>query len=186
MKKSLKNLTRTWMKLVAVVWMVIGLVACGDSEAFYSVLDDNDQASQGPTGGKGDVPNRPSTRAPARDISLASRGLEFEGEGFDALIVIDNGDEVVRTFSSGAVICTHSMLMGGVVMTWEGDPGEVFVRRRSGFMVGDWEPLMIELSEGNTFRGRRLLDEKSSQVDIYVANPDVIQFMIIEPLEPMR
>jgi hypothetical protein len=183
--------TQRMMMLMALVWLVLGALACGDSEAVYALQDDPDammgDLDQEPVGGKGDTPAEPTVeqpKAPAPGVILSTETLEFEG-GNEAFITLENTENVEAVFGKGAVICTSASPMGGVVVGWDGEPTPVYVRWRMGFYVGDWEALNMDIASDGSYRGRVGFQDAMTQVDIYISTPGAIDFLTIEPLLPM-
>lgn len=194
MKTTTKTLMDTmsgWMKLAALVWLVAGAVACGDSEAVYALQDEpGAMMGEGPSKpgkpGKGDNPGEPVVvdGAPAADVALSMSLLEFDGVGYDAFIALESGQAVEEAFGAGAVVCSHSAKMTGLVLNWDGEQTRVFARTRSGGSVGAWQELELLVADGGSFRARVMLEE-TSQVDVYIAEPGAVDFLMIEPLAPM-
>lgn len=191
MKTTTKTLMSTmsgWMQMLALVWMVLGAVACGDSEAVYALQDEpGAMMGEGPSKpGKGDEPGEPVVvdGAPAADVALSTSLLEFDGMGYDAFIALESGQAVEEAFGAGAVVCSHSAKMTGLVLNWDGEQTRVFARTRDGGTVGAWQELELLVADGGSFRARVMLEE-TSQVDIYIAKPGAVDFLMIEPLAPM-
>lgn len=187
---TMKTMQRMMM-VMALIWLVLGALACGDSEAVYALQDDPDammgEPDQDPVGGKGDTPAEPTMeqpKPPAAGVILSTETLEFVG-GNEAFITLDSKDDVTSVFGKGAVVCTNTSPMGGVVVGWDGEPTPVYVRWRMGFYVGDWEALNMDLASDGSYRGRVSFQDAMTQVDIYISTPDAIDFLTIEPLMPM-
>jgi hypothetical protein len=187
--KTLESTASGWMKLVALVWLVLGAVACGDSEAVYALQDEpGAMMGEGPGKlGKGDNPGEPVVvggGAPAADVALSTSLLEFRGVGYDAFIALESGQAVEEAFGEGAVVCSHNAKMTGLVLNWDGEQTRVFARTRRGGAVGAWQELELLVAGGGSFRARVMFEE-THQVDVYIAKPSAVDFLMIEPLAPM-
>lgn len=189
---------RTWKRMVMIM-LASTLVACGDSEGFISYGDG--EAPEAPTSGRrpvtdgkadgvddttgddgsGDTTGGDTGGDDMSEIPVSSTTLVFEGEGMDADIVFESTSEVSASFGQGAVTTIHNAQHGGVLLTWDGDATDVFVRPAAQF-AGDWEPLLMDPTDGFTHRGNAWFPGSHDSYQLYIADPAAIDFLIIEPI----
>lgn len=187
-----QRMTHKALMLLALVLLMSGALACGDSAAVYAVRDepgammgDDDNGK----GGKGDVPADPDPEpvapaAPSENVALSRATLEFMGEGYEAFITLESNAQVVEAFEQGAVVCGHDTPMAGIVLSWDGEATDIYVRRRDGGVVTPWQRVTEELANGGSYRGRAAFEDPMSQLDIYIADPSAVDFLTIEPIAP--
>ncbi len=189
-----QRMTHKALMLLALVLLMSGALACGDSAAVYAVRDEpgammGDDDNNKPDG-KGDMPVEPDPKpvvptAPSENVALSRATLEFIGEGYEAFITLESNAQVVEAFEQGAVVCGHDTPMAGIVLSWDGEATDIYVRRRDGNVVTPWQLVTEELANGGSFRGRAAFDDPMSQLDIYIADPSAVDFLTIEPIAPM-
>ena len=172
--------------LLLLTWLTlsVALTGCGESMAYYAFQD---AAFEGqPAEGKGDgVTPSPAPFNPA-SIAMSGNTLSFEGDAAESLIVLDSAAAVRTTFEDGALLITSPRGLDGLVITWDGQPTDIYVRyhQRAGALGADsWSRLRPDTSEADlthTIQSRTLTG--ATQLDLYIERPEAVSFLIIEPL----
>lgn len=167
--------TRLLTHLTLVLFCLGALQACGSSEAYYAVQDEPGDTL--PPDGKADSPVD-------EQFSMSGTSLNFEGEGYDGTIVLNSSAEISDSFGKGATACRHTVMLGGLTIDWEGSKTTVWARERSGAIEGKWQRAELEVEDGGSYKVRVVGTLGASSFDVYFEEPEALDFVLIQPVEP--
>ena len=174
---------KTLLMLVMVLVMSSLQLACGDSEVYFAM----DGASGSPTlpgqGGKGDMAQPSPEEIASPEFKLSGQIVRFEGEGREAMIALEPA-QISESFGQGAALVRHSEELSGLVISWDGQPTEVFVRSRSDRYTGQWTQATVMAAQDDSYRVSYESPVPAMSLDVFIADPRGITFMFIEPLFP--
>lgn len=181
------NTPKTMQALMmsALIALMMLLVACGDSEVYYAA----DADAPGPVeptinvDGKGDVVIPEDKRPTMADFQLSGSVLRFDGEGQQAMIALESAD-VMEAFGQGGTLLKHVAEFNGVTINWDGEPTEIYVRSRTDRFEGQWEQAQVRAEQNGSYRVYFESAVPANSLDVFVVNPEGIDFMLIEPVYP--
>lgn len=179
------NTPKTMQALMmsALIALMMMLVACGDSEVYYAADAQEPNAPTLNVDGKGDVVIPEDERPTMADFQLSGTILRFDGEGQDAMIALESAD-VMTAFGQGGTLLQHVTKFNGVTINWDGEATEIYVRSRTSLFEGKWEQAQMRAEQDGSYRVYFESPVPADSLDVFVVNPNVIDFMLIEPVYP--
>lgn len=168
--------------LVALLSLVMGLAlsACGDSQAYYA-QDELGAEQLGPIDGKGDQVDGKADRPAQADFQLSGHVIRFDGDGEQAMIALEPAG-IMDAFGQGGSLLKHNALIRGVTISWDGQPTQIYMRARNDNYQGEWTLAQVMAEQTGSYRVYFESDISSYSLDMFIVQPDGIDFMLIEPV----